>query len=167
LGRLAKEPAGPTSEIPFDIRLETAIASQEVGTGMSKQDQLGKLSRFSCPECHGTLWEIEDGSMIRYRCHVGHAHTADAVLASQTEEVERTLWTLFRAQQERAALARRMAASERRRNQGHLAEELEKRAKDYDDAATLVKDLLAMGDDGLSGGQAAAGVTIDYGKEVE
>ena len=67
---------------------------------MTIDDMLGKPSRFTCPECHGALWEIEDGSLLRYRCHVGHAYTADAVHAAQADEVDRLLDTLLRAQQE-------------------------------------------------------------------
>jgi two-component system chemotaxis response regulator CheB len=162
---LALEPAGITPEIPVDIRLETAIANQEIG-GMKTQEKLGNLSRFSCPECHGTLWEIEDGSMIRFRCHVGHAYTADTVLSSQAEEVERTLWTLLRSQQERAALARRMAAQERLTNRG-LARDLEVRAKDYEAAADLVRGLLAGGDEALTGSESAGGVSVHHGQETD
>jgi hypothetical protein len=28
----------------------------------------GKLSTFTCPECHGPLWELDEGDLIRYRC---------------------------------------------------------------------------------------------------
>ena len=56
---------------------------------MQVDDMLGTPSRFTCPECHGALWEIDDGSMLRFRCHVGHAFTADTVLASQGEEIDR------------------------------------------------------------------------------
>ena len=108
LGQLVRQPAGPTPEVPLDIRLETAIAAQELAD-MKADDMLGTPSRFTCPECHGALWEIEDGSLLRFRCHVGHAFDADAVLASQAEEIDRLLGTLLRSHQERAALARHMA----------------------------------------------------------
>jgi two-component system chemotaxis response regulator CheB len=63
LGRLAREPPGPAHPVPFEIRLETAIAAQEV-KGMAAEDELGRPSRFTCPECHGALWEIDDGSLL-------------------------------------------------------------------------------------------------------
>ena len=72
LSRLVGEPAGPSPEVPTEIRLEAAIAAQELAD-MRADDMLGKVSRFTCPECHGSLWSIEDGSMLRFRCHVGHA----------------------------------------------------------------------------------------------
>ncbi|MBV8650374.1 MAG: hypothetical protein JO255_02835 [Alphaproteobacteria bacterium] len=145
LGTLARQTAGPTPEIPLDIRLEAAIAAQELAD-MRVDDILGTPSRFTCPECHGALWEIEDGSMLRYRCHVGHAFTADTVLASQTDEIDRLLGTLLRSHQERASLTRRMAENERANGRESLADHLERRAGEYEEDAQLVKELMRNGD---------------------
>ena len=145
LGKLTRLEAAPSPEIPLDIRLEAAIAAQELA-GMKIDDALGNPSRFTCPECHGALWEIEDGSLLRYRCHVGHAFTADAVETAQGEEVDRLLGTLLRAQQERAGLARRMAEHERQSGRTSLAEQLARRAADYDDGARLLKALIRDGE---------------------
>jgi two-component system chemotaxis response regulator CheB len=139
LARLAREPAGDTPPIPLDIRLETAIAAQELA-GMETEDRLGTPSRFTCPECHGTMWEIDDGSLLRYRCHVGHAFTAEVMLDAQTVSAEEMLWSLMRAHQERAALARRMAKQELAQSRVELARDMQNRAKGYDeDAATIAR----------------------------
>jgi hypothetical protein len=105
-------------------------------------DELGRPSRFTCPECHGALWEVDDGSLLRYRCHVGHALTADAVLHAQAVQAEEMLWSLMRTHQERAALARRMAERERTNNHEALAEHLLQRADGYDEDAEVVRGLL-------------------------
>lgn len=65
---------------------------------------LAKLSPFSCPECNGVLGAIKEGNMIRYRCHTGHAFTADSLLASITEKTEETLWSAVREMQETVML---------------------------------------------------------------
>jgi two-component system chemotaxis response regulator CheB len=83
--------------------------------------------------------------LLRYRCHVGHAFTADTVLTSQTEEIDRLLNTLLRSHQERAALTRRMAERERADGRDRLATSFEQRAVEYEDDARLVKDLLRDG----------------------
>lgn len=145
LARLAYEPAGETPEIPDRIKLETAIATQELA-GMAANDQLGSPSRFTCPECHGTLWEINDGSLLRYRCHVGHALTGQFMLAAQAKETEEMLWSLMRAHQERAELARRMADQERSLNRSKLADQMTQRAKEYDEDAEVLRGLLNRGD---------------------
>jgi two-component system chemotaxis response regulator CheB len=141
LTRLAAEPAGETPEIPVDIRLEAAVAAQELAS-MSAAEDLGSLSPFSCPECHGTLWEIVDDRVLRYRCHAGHALTAEALLSAQGEEIEQMLWGLLRSHRERAALAYRMAEQGRKQNRSALAVRLQERAREAEADAELVRRLL-------------------------
>jgi two-component system chemotaxis response regulator CheB len=144
LARLSCEPAGITPPIPSEIRLEPAIAAEEVA-GMAAEDKLGALSRFTCPECHGALWKIDDGNLLRYRCHVGHAFTAEAMLAMQAERAEELLWSLMRAHQERATLARRMAEQERaQKNGNNLAQQLQTKAQGYDEDAAVIRSLLRV-----------------------
>ena len=141
LAKLAAEPAGETFAAPPAVRLEAAIAAQEHST-MKEADRLGELSVFTCPECHGPLWEIEDGDMLRYRCHTGHAFTADAVMEAQEIEADEILWSLLRSHQQRAAFARRMADRERARHRSELAVEIGKRAKDYEADAAVIERIL-------------------------
>jgi two-component system chemotaxis response regulator CheB len=141
LARLAVEPAGETLAAPQGLRLETAIAAQEHST-MKNEDRLGELSMFTCPECHGPLWEIEDGDMLRYRCHTGHAFTPEAVMEAQSAEADETLWSLLRAHQQRAAFARRMAEREKMRDRSVLAAQLRERAKEYEADAEVIERIL-------------------------
>lgn len=143
LVRRAAEPPGPTPEIPMDVRLEAAIAAQEHAT-MQTEEKLGTPSPFTCPECQGPLWEIADDAMLRFRCHVGHAFTADAMLDAQAGEAEAILWRLLRARQQRAALARRMAERESD-DRPALAAQFLARAEEYDEDAELVRRMLLGG----------------------
>lgn len=138
LARLAAEPAGETPDIPVEIKLEAAIAAMEL-SGMQAEDQLGRSSTFTCPECHGTLWEIADGDLVRYRCHVGHAYTADTMLEAQAENIEAMLWDLLRSHRERAVLAQRLAAKQ---GSGRLAAQMNERAQGYEEDAELVERLI-------------------------
>ena len=137
LAKLAAEPAGKTFAAAPTVRLEAAIAAQEHST-MKEADRLGQLSVFTCPECHGPLWEIEDGDMLRYRCHTGHAFTADAAMEAQAVEADEILWSLLRSHQQRAEFARRMAERERTRRRSGLAQEFGKRAQDYEADAAVI-----------------------------
>lgn len=69
----------------------------------------GSLSALTCPDCGGALWEVEEGGPLTFRCHVGHAFTADAMDAEQANALDTALWAAVRALHERAALARRLA----------------------------------------------------------
>jgi two-component system, chemotaxis family, protein-glutamate methylesterase/glutaminase len=139
LVRLSAEPAGETPEIPLDVKLEAAIAAQEAAD-MHSNDRLGTPSRFTCPECSGALWEISDGDLLRFRCHVGHAFTADIALNAEDSESENLLWKLLRSHQERAALARRIA--DREQGNSRLSEQLRTRALEYEEDATIIRQLL-------------------------
>lgn len=138
LARLTAEPAGETPDIPPEIKLETAIAAMEL-SGMKAEDQLGRPSTFTCPECHGTLWEIADGDLIRYRCHVGHAYTGEAMLEAQSDNIEDMLWDLLRTHRERAVLARRIAEREL---SNELSAQLNERARGYEEDAEIVERLI-------------------------
>lgn len=154
LNRLSGSPAGTTPEIPLDIRLETAIAAQEL-TDMTADDVLGTPSRLTCPTCSGALWEIEDGSLLRFRCHVGHAFGAEDLQKSQSDEVERLLDMLLRTHQERAALTERMADHAHAGKRHLLADQLRARAQDYGKDVELLRKLRQI----MAAGSAVTPVT--------
>ncbi len=149
LARLAALPAGPTPEIPVDICLEAAITAQELMDMTAREQQMGRPAPFSCPECGGGLWELADGNMLRYRCHVGHAYTAEAMLAAETDEIEQLLSRLLRSHRDRAEVVRRMAALERSLHNNREADQLEARAREYEENAELMQRLLADRNGGL------------------
>ncbi|KUH92668.1 chemotaxis protein CheB [Mycobacterium sp. IS-3022] len=69
-------------------------------------EALGPPSGYTCPDCNGSLAEITKDN---YRCRVGHAWTADALLGARDDEIEGALWVALRSLQEKGKLARRMA----------------------------------------------------------
>ena len=68
-----------------------------------------------CPECHGSLYEIRDRELVRYRCRVGHTYGGETLLEHQTRHVEEALWTALQVLNERASLSRRTADRMERR----------------------------------------------------
>jgi two-component system, chemotaxis family, protein-glutamate methylesterase/glutaminase len=69
-------------------------------------EDLGSPSGYTCPDCNGSLIGVSEGN---YRCHVGHAWTADALLEARDGEVEGALWVAMRSLQEKVKLSRRLA----------------------------------------------------------
>jgi two-component system chemotaxis response regulator CheB len=108
---LASEPAGDGRSFePRSKDLEAELQWLRPDTTWLPADPpLGRSSGFTCPECHGGLWELEDDDLPRYRCRIGHGFSAETLLASQGSGVEAALWTAYRALEERAALCRRLA----------------------------------------------------------
>ena len=92
-----------------EMSLETEYATLDPDA-IEREGPPGKPSAFGCPACGGVLWELDDEDLIRFRCRVGHAYTADGAVEAQGESVEAALWTALRALQERAQLSERLAA---------------------------------------------------------
>jgi two-component system chemotaxis response regulator CheB len=72
-------------------------------------ERYGAPSGFTCPECGGAIWEIDDGALVRFRCHVGHAYSMESFLSAQSADVEAVVWSAVRALREKASISRRMA----------------------------------------------------------
>jgi two-component system chemotaxis response regulator CheB len=62
------------------------------------------------------LWETKEGSLVRYRCHVGHSYAEDTLAVAQNETLEDTLWSALRAIEESIELRKRMVARAELRN---------------------------------------------------
>jgi two-component system, chemotaxis family, protein-glutamate methylesterase/glutaminase len=91
------------------------------------------------------LWELQDDQWLRFRCRVGHAYSAEGLLRTQAEGLESALWSAFRALQENAALARRLAERARKNNQGLVLEKFETRSRNAEEQAELIRELLLSG----------------------
>jgi two-component system, chemotaxis family, protein-glutamate methylesterase/glutaminase len=67
------------------------------------------LTLFTCPDCGGSLWQADEGPILRFECHVGHAWNWEALLDQKSEQVEVSLWAGVRLLVERATLRRQIA----------------------------------------------------------
>ncbi len=98
-----------------EVEHELSVGPEGVDVAEGVADTLvtgqtpGPPSPYTCPECGGPLWEFEEGRLLRFRCHVGHGFTADALAAEQNDSLENALWSALRALEEQAAFRRRMA----------------------------------------------------------
>jgi two-component system chemotaxis response regulator CheB len=91
-----------------EMSLESEYATLDA-EALDRDEPPGNALVFSCPECGGAVWEVERAEPPRFRCRVGHAYTADAVVNGQGESVETALWIALRALRERAELGDRLA----------------------------------------------------------
>lgn len=110
------------------MRLENEIANSDTSAQLGRDPEaLGHMSGFTCPDCDGALIEIEPGST--YRCRIGHAWTAEALLDAQGLAWERALWMAVRTLDEKAALSRRMADHAREHGSTGVANRYDKLAE--------------------------------------
>lgn len=130
LVQLIQRPAAARGELAMPDPIEKMPArvlrdmEEQIGNG-----RCGRVSLFTCPECGGSLWQVDEKELIRFRCHVGHAYQAETLMGEQSEKLEAALWTAARIFKERCLLARQLANQERRRNQPDAAARFEEQAE--------------------------------------
>ena len=138
---LTADPASPppmTSEPP---KLEDEIVADEKAAA-EQGKRPNAASPLTCPDCGGVLWELREGNLLRFRCHVGHAYSLDSLVAEQADDLERALWTAVRAIEERAALSRRLEAHAKEQDRPNSAEQFAKRAADAENNVELIRQII-------------------------
>jgi two-component system chemotaxis response regulator CheB len=122
--RLALEPASARVPVPADIELEARIAEQEM-IAMIEENRHNSMSAspalITCPDCGGAMMEVEDGPMLRFRCHIGHAYSPATLAEAQGEAFEQALGLALRTHNERIRLFERMAENATTQGQSHAA----------------------------------------------
>lgn len=88
--------------------VENEIARNGNGLRSGVMD-LGAVSKYTCPDCHGVLVQIEEGSIVRFRCHTGHSFSLQTLIAEVNEAIDNGLWDTLRAVEERVMLLHQMA----------------------------------------------------------
>jgi two-component system chemotaxis response regulator CheB len=132
------EPSETNMEEQRKTVIETRIAAQSPALRQGVLT-LGALTPYTCPDCHGVLLAIADGDIIRYRCHTGHAHSADSLLATITEQIEETLWSAIRGVEESILLLNNLGDHYADRNQPKLAALYFKKAQEAESRAEIVR----------------------------
>jgi len=146
LSDLSQQPADAEGRYPVaeNVEIETRIAQQEMEAGelIKSVEKLGKISRLTCPDCHGALWEIHDDAILRFRCHVGHAYSADSLTDGQNQMLEMALWSAVRALEEQMLLAQRIVERARNARYNRAVELFERRARQAEAHSAAIRQLL-------------------------
>jgi two-component system, chemotaxis family, protein-glutamate methylesterase/glutaminase len=106
--RLVGEPAraDPSRGTADEADEMQETESSEMNADIINTDKRpGVPAGFGCPSCGGALFRLTEGDVLHFRCRVGHAWSAEALLAEQGETLESALWAALRALEESAALA--------------------------------------------------------------
>lgn len=122
-----------------------AIAEEQMKKESEVVDPNGTPSAYTCPECNGTLWEVQDGGLLRFACRVGHSFSADSMIEDQGESAERALWAALRALEERADLAERMTRRAEERGHALAANRYVELARSAAADAEVLRNMLTNG----------------------
>ena len=149
LARLSRQTAEEEGSypVPENVEIETRIAQQEMEAEelIASVEKLGKISRLTCPDCHGALWEINDDEMLRFRCHVGHAYSSESLNEGQNQMLEVALWSAVRALEEQMMLAQRIIERARNSNRKRAVKVFEQRAREAESHSSAIRQLLLRG----------------------
>ena len=129
------------SQTDHDSDEEVQAPGQTVDVG-EMEELHGPPSGLTCPDCGGALWEIDEGTPTRYKCHVGHQFSPDSLLAEQADAVEGALWTAVRALEEQAELRSRLANRTRSAGMKSVSQGFENSAEDSHQQAQLIRRVL-------------------------
>ena len=125
----------------IEITKEVGMASMDPDA-MHDLVRPGTPSGFGCPDCAGALYQLEEGNLVRYRCRVGHAWSADSLLARQTVDLEGALWIALRSLEEKAALNAELGKRASGQGHDHTAARFEENVQESIGAAELVRRLI-------------------------
>lgn len=137
--RLAGKPESPkAASAAAELREETEVSDGTVPAGAHAHG-LGQPTDFTCPDCGGVLRLIEPPDPPHFRCAVGHAWSAESLMAAKWEKIEESLWAALRVLTENARLTRRLrdlAVTP------EFAQRFEERLHDLDQHAQAIRELL-------------------------
>lgn len=119
-------------------KIEIDIAAGESSLDRNSLD-LGILSPYSCPECHGVLSKIVDGKLTRFRCHTGHAYSQDTLIAALTQKIEDSLYSAMRGMDESIFLLNHIGDHYAEVNEPKLAATYFKKAKETEQRVKVLK----------------------------
>jgi two-component system chemotaxis response regulator CheB len=146
-----KEKGGPLVSKRMETEVKIAQKGNPLEAGITRW---GEPSRYACPECHGVLLGLKEGSILRFRCHTGHAYSREALRTEYRERTEESLWNTIRSLEETVLLLRRMAAQAAEHGPGQAAAALEQKAREAQRRADWVRQALmppeALGTQGVA-----------------
>ena len=119
-----KEDVGVPDKLQDKLEIETRIAREDnpLESGVMT---LGPLSPYTCPECNGVLVQLQEGNLLRFRCHTGHAYSLESLLAGIHESIDKTLWNTVRTLEEHMLLLRHLGEHAREQQDAALAHRLD------------------------------------------
>jgi two-component system chemotaxis response regulator CheB len=144
---LVKEPAPLRNKFtPQQLELlemEVIIATKDNAFEMGIMN-MGDLTPFTCPQCHGALVRLVEEKFIRFRCHTGHAYTASSLLSELSEVVESQLWQTMRGLEEMDMLLKKIGEHYEELGDSKSAQIFQSKSKESASRAQIIHDQVLL-----------------------
>ena len=116
---------------PDDLAAEAAIY-RDLITNIDTSQPLGNYSPFTCPDCGGILFDHDQDSITKFKCHVGHSYTVRDLLIKQSDELEKSLWYAIRNLEQRKYLLKSLSEKYVKTGSSKLAADYQKRNEELE-----------------------------------
>jgi len=132
--------AGEATDQRTELELEITAGNTALGKRLFEH---AELTPYSCPECHGVLAALAEDERVRFRCHTGHAYSAESLLASFAEDIEENLYCALRGFDESVMLLDHVGDHLAENNDTQRAAAYFRKAQEVKRKGRLIRDALA------------------------
>lgn len=141
LVRLSNEKLAEAPEMAMEENKQTEFEIRAAIEDKTTMDvmKFGSPSPFTCPDCHGVLFRLNDGNRPRFRCHTGHAFSPDSLLSTVTESIEESLWSAIRCIEESVLLLNHLGNHFAAGGQANLGAMYFKKALEAEERGNIVR----------------------------
>jgi len=142
LTKVATEPIEDAFVATEPEEREEVVMSRMGPPRVHEDNRPGDPSVFSCPDCGGTLWELDDEDVMRFRCRTGHGWTGESLVHAKGDDAEDAIWAALRALMEQIELYGRLSKRAAQQGAPLVASHYEERRVELSHYADHVRRLL-------------------------
>lgn len=140
LTQLTSTEINQPEEKPVSTELDSEVGIALGDNGRMREImELGNFTPYTCPECHGAFVTLKEGSLIRFRCHTGHAYTMNHLLSELTQHTESAIMSALRSVEETQLLMSQMKKHLEEQGLPEVAQCLDSKIEQAEKRGALIK----------------------------
>ncbi len=117
LTRITRPPAGVAAPTPDELTDQGKESSMNI-RDPDTPHPVNAASGFTCPECNGALWEVDEHGLTEFVCRIGHLFGPETLMDEQATRRDDLLESALRALREETALTGLLVERARERGLG-------------------------------------------------
>jgi two-component system, chemotaxis family, protein-glutamate methylesterase/glutaminase len=130
--------------MPSESEMEPDVLELD-GAALRARGKPDPPSSFTCPDCGGTLFQLNERNLLQFRCRTGHAFSAGTLMSQQAQVQEEALWAAIRSLEERSDLMQQMATKAHEGDRKLSAKRYEAMRLEAQQRADLIRQALFQG----------------------